>query len=60
MIKKSPSKAVVRRKLVVRREIISQLTPRELEQVAGGYSIESPDCGETKGSTPVVCLTEPA
>ena len=57
MIKKVPSKTVVR-KLVVRRETISQLTPRQLKQVVGGWSWSDPNCNGTQHATEVACVTE--
>ena len=57
MIKRIPSKTVVRRKLVVRRETISQLTPRQLEQATGGWSVGQSLCTGTQHATDAGCDT---
>ena len=59
MLKKVSSKTVVRRKLVVRREIISQLEPHQLERVVGGWSIGPAGCPETQQSQAEGCVTNP-
>jgi natural product precursor len=37
-MKKSTNKTMKRRQLVLRRETIAELTPRQLEHVVGGYT----------------------
>jgi hypothetical protein len=59
MIKKVPSKTVVRRKLVVRRETISQLTPHELEQAVGGWTVGGTTCTGTQQASKDACITSP-
>ena len=59
MIKKAPCKTVVRRKLFVRREVISQLSPRQLEQAVGGWSLGGFPCSGTEQASKDACVTTP-
>ncbi len=39
-MKKSTNKTTKRRQLVLRQETITELTPRQLENVAGGFTLD--------------------
>ena len=56
MFKKPQGTSVVRRKLFLRPETLTQLTPLQLEKVVGGFTIGSPNCRESQEK---MCDNEP-
>ena len=52
-MKKPASKTTQHRQLVLRRETITELTPRQLEKVAGGWTLECASQGKRCADEPI-------
>jgi hypothetical protein len=54
---KKPTDKMQRRKLVLRRETVTELTPLQLERVAGGWSFDPP-CPPWGSQLNYTCATD--